>query len=94
MQCLLYNEYDPRNKFYKILMAEAKLRGWAEIYPNSYIIGIFACCRQLYDQPTMSGFYSKAEADKFTFNGKTVGMAPLHVTQLNQEVFQFKKAYE
>ena len=44
-QMMLYNEYDTKKKFYKMLQAEAKLRIWAEIYPNSYIIGIFACCR-------------------------------------------------
>ena len=45
MQALLYNEYDPSTRFYKVLNAEAKLRLWSEIYPNAYIIGIFACCR-------------------------------------------------
>ena len=44
-QNLLYNDFDPKEKFYKLLRAEAKLRTFAEIYPNSYIISIFACCR-------------------------------------------------
>ena len=44
-QNLLYNEFDNREKFYRLLRAEAKLRTFAEIYPNSYIISIFACCR-------------------------------------------------
>ena len=45
MQALLINEYDSKNRFYGLLKAEGKLRLWAEIYPNAYIIGIFACCR-------------------------------------------------
>ena len=45
MQVLLYNEYDHETGFYKMLKAEAKMRIWAEIFPNLYILGIFASCR-------------------------------------------------
>ena len=55
LQNLVYNEFDPNSKFYKLLRAEAKLRAYAEIYPNSYIISIFACCRQNYDPSWMKG---------------------------------------
>ena len=48
MQSVLVNEYFSRTKFYKMFRAEAIIRGYAGSYPNSYIIGIFACCRQLY----------------------------------------------
>ena len=35
----------------------------AESYPNSYIIAVFACCRQLYDESWMKGTcLSKSEA--------------------------------
>ena len=44
-QVMLYNEYDPKTRFYKLFRAELKLRIFAEIYQNSYIVGIFACCR-------------------------------------------------
>ena len=54
-QVLLYNEFDARDKFYRLLRAEAKLRTFAEIYPNSYIISIFACCRQMHDPTWMKG---------------------------------------
>ena len=54
-QILIYNEFDPKERFYKLLRAEAKLRAYAEIYPNSYIISIFACCRQMYDPGWMHG---------------------------------------
>ena len=42
--------------------AEAKLRLWAEIFPNAYIVGIFACCRQLYDPAKMTGCLPTAKA--------------------------------
>ena len=45
MQTMMYNVYDRKNGFYKFMNAEKKMRGWAQIYPNAYIIGIFACCR-------------------------------------------------
>ena len=43
MQEMAYNEFDKKTCFYRMFKAEAKLRMYAEIYPNSYIIGIFAC---------------------------------------------------
>lgn len=63
MQSVLVNEYMNRTKFYKMFRAEAIIRGYAGTYPNSYIIGIFACCRQLYNQNEMTGKISKKEAD-------------------------------
>ena len=54
-QVLLYNEFDPKEKFYKIMRAEQKLRAYAETYQNSYIVSIFACCRQNYDPSWMRG---------------------------------------
>ena len=43
------NEYDSKTQFYKLFAAENKLRGFAELYQNSYQIGIFACCRQRHE---------------------------------------------
>ena len=37
-------------------LVENKLRSWAEIYPNLYMISIFACCRQLYQPEIMTGY--------------------------------------
>ena len=45
---MVINEYDRSKGFYKLFMAESKLRDLAERYSNAYLIGIFACCRQLY----------------------------------------------
>ena len=45
---MVYNDVDKKKELPKLLRAEAKLRGWALTYPNAYIIGIFACCRQLF----------------------------------------------
>ena len=52
---MLYNEFNPKTNFYALFRAEKKLRQFAEIYPNAYVIGIFACCRQMYDHTWMEG---------------------------------------
>ena len=49
------NEYDESTRFYKLFKAEAKLRAWASIFPNAYLITIFACCRQIYQKDEMEG---------------------------------------
>ena len=40
LQALLFNEYDEKTGFYRLLTAEAKLRLWSEIYPKN---PIFPC---------------------------------------------------
>ena len=52
-QVVIFNEYDQHQRFYKAFKAESRLRCLAELYPNSYIVGIFACCRQT--QPSFYG---------------------------------------
>ena len=44
-QWIVLNEYDKKKEYYKLFGAELKMRSWAEIYPSTYIISIFACCR-------------------------------------------------
>ena len=56
MTQIALNQFDKKKEFYKMINAEAKLRYWAEIYPNAYIICIFACCRQLYQKDIMTGY--------------------------------------
>ena len=44
-QHVVLNEFNNDKKYYKLYPAANKLRGYADDFPNSYIIGIFACCR-------------------------------------------------
>ena len=53
MHSMLYNEFDLKTRYYKMLRAEQKIRSWAELYPNSYTIGIFESSRLLYDENAM-----------------------------------------
>ena len=52
-QCLIYNEYAEKTKFYRVLTAEKVVRGTADAYNNAYMVCIFACCRQLYKEKDM-----------------------------------------
>lgn len=90
MQAMLYNEFDNRCNFYKFLMAEKKLRGWAEIYPNSYIIGIYACCRQLYNPQAMSGCIEKHTALEYIEKQKQ--LKPLHTETFRRAELDFIQA--
>ena len=44
-QVLLYNEFDKKSGFYKMFKAEEIIRNMAAEFDNSYLMGIFACCR-------------------------------------------------
>ena len=48
-----------------MLRAEKKIRHWAEIFPNSYLIGIYACCRQLYSPNLSTGIFSEEQKDEY-----------------------------
>ena len=61
MQSLLFNELDKRTGFYKMLHAESVIRNMAENFSNSYMITIFACCRQLYNPMKMKDCIAKSE---------------------------------
>ena len=93
MQYLIYNEWNKKERFYQMLSAEAKLRSWAEIYPNSYIIGIFACCRQLYDHKKMTNLYSLSEAKELGYKSSDNNQKlPVHIPEFNIEVLKFQQA--
>ena len=49
-QVLVLNEWDKGQGFYRLFQAEKRLRMLADSYENCYVIGIFACCRQIYTQ--------------------------------------------
>ena len=59
MQTIMVNEFDPKKGFYKLYNAEETIRVMANNNSNSYMITIFACCRQLYNGDKMQGYYSE-----------------------------------
>ena len=60
----MVNELNKRDKFYYLYGAEAEVRLWASKHSNSYLVCIFACCREQYNKLRHSGCYggTKEEA--------------------------------
>ncbi len=59
----MVNEFEPKKGFYKLFNAEEKVRLMATLNKNSYMITIFACCRQLYDGQKMQGYFSREQIE-------------------------------
>ena len=47
-QVVLINEHSKVKGFYKFFGAEQNMRTAAMTYSNAYIVGIFACCREIF----------------------------------------------
>ena len=69
-QTLVLNEYDQESEFYKLLEAEHKMRLLSDMYSNSYIIAIFACCREIFDFETMAECADKNSPQSQPWLGK------------------------
>ena len=60
----MVNEFDKKAKFYQMFNAERKIRAFAESFPNTFHLGIFACCRQIEDA-SMQGKLSFEDAEQY-----------------------------
>ena len=65
-QVLVTNEYDERQKFYKVIQAELIVRRFSENEKNVYNVTIFACCRCFFDPNRHKDFPSKKSLDDLT----------------------------
>ena len=48
-QIVLVNEFDSKSRFYKVFLIENKVRFFANVLKNSYVMAFFACCREIWD---------------------------------------------
>ena len=62
-QVLLYNEFDKKTGFYKMFKAEEIIRNMAAEFDNSYLMGIFACCRQIFNTDQLEGNYAEDQLE-------------------------------
>ena len=83
-QNILLNNYDPKTKFYQMYKAEEKIRSWAQSFPNAYIIGIFACCRQLWNPDAFKPMLSKEDT-------RFCSMEELRLKQFQDDCQTFQK---
>ena len=62
-QTVMVNDFNKRTRYYHLYGAEHELRLWATKHSNSYLIGIFACCREMYNKQRHSGCYGGTEQE-------------------------------
>ena len=60
-QIVLINEYDPKTGFFKIWAIEYDIRRLAKDNTNAYIIGLMACCREMFSSQKHSGLFGGTE---------------------------------
>ena len=56
-QIILINQYDKKTGFYKLWGIEADIRRLAKANTNAYIIGLFACCREIFSSTKHCGLF-------------------------------------
>ena len=74
-QVVLLNQFDKSKNYYKMWPIEFDARFIARKYPNSYIITLFACCRELYEPARHKGGF-----------GGTISEAKAYFEKLDAEV--------
>ena len=62
-QSVICNEFDKKTRYYHLYGAEHELRLWSSKHSNSYLIGIFACCREIFNKLRHSGCYGGTEKE-------------------------------
>ena len=64
-QVILVNEYSKVKGFYQFFGAEENMRMASMSFSNAYIVGIFACCREIFLVTEHSQCISLADRDEF-----------------------------
>ena len=65
-QELVYNDCDANDQTCRSLPVEAKLRSWAKLYPNVYIVGIFSQCREASVEVSGLKMYTREDAKMYS----------------------------
>ena len=60
----MLNDWKSSAGFYKNWGVEEDIRDMAALFPNSYLLAFFACCRENFDVNVHSGNISREEAYK------------------------------
>ena len=68
MQSIVINEFDRFTKFYRTYKVESAISALAAKNPNSYMITIFACCRQLHNEKSMTGCINQQQKSEIEQN--------------------------
>ena len=90
---MLYNEFDLKTRYYKMFRAEEKIRTWAELYPNSYTIGIFATSRILYNEHSMTNCIPLFDMRNYSELRNNFGGFKQQCANIAEQVAKFKQFY-
>ena len=60
-QMIVVNQFNEAKGFYRLYGAEENMRTATTIFSNAYIVGIFACCREIFLVTQHSGCISLAQ---------------------------------
>ena len=63
-QMIVVNQFVESKGFYKLYGAEENMRTAARTFSNAYIVGIFACCREIFLVTQHSGCISLAQKNE------------------------------
>ena len=66
-QMAVVNSYDKRTTHYKLWPAEADIRDRAKYNKNAYLVGIFACCREIFNSKTHRGYLGGSELQAYVY---------------------------
>ena len=62
-QTVMVNDFNKRTQYYHLYGAEHELRLWSTKHTNSYMVAIFACCREMHNKLRHSGCYGGTETE-------------------------------
>lgn len=94
-QNMVLNEYDETTGFYKFWAVEAIIRTFAALYSNTYQVGYFACCREIFKPTThFNCFSSDLKGEQFSdaFQKQIKSEALLKQVQASQELYAKQKS--
>ena len=62
-QMVVINAYDKKTTFYKMVPAEHDIRDGANKNKHAFYLGIFACCREIFNPKTHRDYFAGTEAE-------------------------------
>ena len=62
-QVVVINEYDKETRFYRLWKIENMIRTFARMFPNSFHLAFFACCREIFNPEYHRGGYTGTDEE-------------------------------
>ena len=66
VQCFVLNQFNKHDQWYKLLAVEIDIRSLSKNCKNSYLVSIFACCRENFSKAIHSGCFEAENQEEAT----------------------------